>query len=163
MATSSTSERDYTPKEISEPERVLFFLLPQHPVRRFFVRLGESKIFDTVILLAILSSCFFLIIEPPYKDVVRYPDQSRPDTPLVSYDNIALCNMAFTFFFCVEFCCRVMAQGLYFTKDAYLREGWNAIDTVQHISTAFAFNLTQPCLIRCLTRCDCLSEQRQAN
>ena len=130
MATSSVLERDYISTEITEPGRILFFLLPQHPVRRFFVALGESKLFDTVILLAILSSCAFLIIEPPYMDIIRYPEQSSPDTPLVSFDTIALCNMAFTFFFCVEFCCRVMAQGLYFTKGAYLREGWNIIDTV---------------------------------
>ena len=109
---------------------MLFFLLPQHPVRRFFVRLGESKTFDSVILLGILSSCFFLIIEPPFEDIVQYPGQLKPVDPIISFETIGLCNMAFTFFFCVEFLCRVMAQGLYFTKTAYLREGWNIIDTV---------------------------------
>jgi hypothetical protein len=136
MATSFVSEKDYTATEIQEPERVLLFLLPQHPVRRFFVDLGESKTFDTVILLGILSSCFFLIIEPPFKDLIRYPEQLKPDEPMIPFDTIELCNMAFTFFFCIEFICRVMAQGLYFTKTAYLREGWNIIDTVPLLKRA---------------------------
>jgi len=39
-------------------------------------------------------------------------------------------NPIFTFVFSVEFVVRVLSQGLLLTEDAYLKSGWNIIDTV---------------------------------
>ena len=114
-----------------DPERVLGFLMPNNPIRIFFVSLGQSQTFDNVILVAILVSCFFLIIEPPYRDMIEYPEQVEPnDPPMVSFATLDLCNGIFTLVFLVEFVCRIMGQGLYFTKSAYLKDGWNIIDTL---------------------------------
>ena len=115
----------------AEPERVLYFLLPKNPVRRFFVNLGQSQTFDNIILACILVSCLFLIIEPPYRDLVEVPGQTDVVKPeLLSYSSLDNGNYVFTFVFLVEFVCRVMGQGLYYTKKAYLKDGWNIMDTV---------------------------------
>jgi len=116
--------------ELEEPERVLFVLMPQNPVRRFFEQLGDSVYFDTLILFVIVLSCFFLIIEPPFTDLVDYPHQVQANQPLVPFATISLCNQIFTCLFSTELVCRVMGQGLFFTKNAYLKEGWNVIDAV---------------------------------
>jgi hypothetical protein len=113
-----------------DPERVLFFLLPQHPVRKFFVWLGASVYFDIFIVFGIITSCVFLIIEPPYTDITDYPDQAEPEAPLVSFYTMNELSKFFTFFFLVELVCRVMGQGFLFTKHAYLKDGWNRIDAV---------------------------------
>jgi len=116
--------------ELEEPERVLFVLMPQNPIRKFFEQLGESVYFDTLILFVIVLSCFFLIIEPPFTDLVDYPQQVEANEPLVPFATISLCNLIFTCLFSTELVCRVMGQGLFFTKNAYLKEGWNVIDAV---------------------------------
>jgi len=116
--------------DIDDPERVLFFLLPENPVRKFFMRLGTSTYFDNFILIGIIGSCVFLIIEPPFEDIIDYPGQVEPVSPIVPFSTINSLNQFFTFFFLIEFVCRVMGQGLLFTKHAYLKEGWNIIDTV---------------------------------
>jgi len=113
-----------------EAERVLFFLLPQHPVRKFFVWLGASVYFDTLIVCGIITSCVFLIIEPPYTDITDYPDQIEPESPLVSFYTMDALTRFFTCFFLVELVCRVMGQGFLLTRHAYLKDGWNRIDAI---------------------------------
>mmetsp|Transcript_42872 Transcript_42872/g.135198 ORF Transcript_42872/g.135198 Transcript_42872/m.135198 type:complete len:1863 (-) Transcript_42872:2108-7696(-) len=103
-------------------ERVLFFFYPYSPIRRFFVWLGKQYIFDLFVYSAILGSCFFLIITPPYEDMGY--------DPIVSYTAMAYWNRVFVFVFTVEFGCKIMANGLYFTQTAYLKSGWNKMDTL---------------------------------
>ena len=63
--------------------------------------------------------------------MIEYPEQIEPnDPPLVSFATLDLCNGLFTLVFLVEFVCRIMGRGLYFTKSAYLKDGWNIIDTL---------------------------------
>ena len=90
--------------------------------RAAFAWLGRQPLFDAVVLLCILTSCFFLMIDPPYRDLNA--------APIVPYAIMDQLNTVFTFVFSVEFCVRVLGQGLLFTKGAYLNSGWNRIDTV---------------------------------
>ena len=119
-------------EEADEPERVLFCLTPNNPIRKIFQWISNQPAFDTLIYLSILLSCFFLIVERPYPDMVDYPGQESNLEPLVpiTADTMALLNSVMTFLFTVEFGCRVMAQGLLTTKRAYLKSGWNIVDSI---------------------------------
>lgn len=119
VPTASVNEEE----DEDEPERVLFCLLPNNPIRRFFIWLGNQPIFDVVVYTAIMASCAFLMITPPYSDL---PDQP----PLVAFETMDFWNSVFTFVFIVEFLIRVMSQGLLLTKNAYLQSGWNIMDSV---------------------------------
>ena len=79
-------------------------------------------LFDAIVLGCILASCFLLIVELPYRDL--------DPNPLVPYIVMDTLNPIFTFVFTVEFAVRVLGQGLLLTKGAYLKDGWNRIDTV---------------------------------
>ena len=69
-----------------------------------------------------MTSCFLLIVELPYRDL--------DPNPLVPYIVMDTLNPIFTFVFTVEFVVRVLGQGLLLTKGAYLKDGWNRIDTL---------------------------------
>ena len=62
------------------------------------------------------------MIDPPYRDL--------DPNPVVSYELMDRLNPIFTFIFTVEFTVRVLGQGLLYTQGAYLKSGWNRIDTV---------------------------------
>lgn len=54
-----------------EPERVLFCLMPNNPIRLMFLWIARQALFDTIIYISILVSCFFLIVERPYPVILR--------------------------------------------------------------------------------------------
>ena len=87
-----------------------------------FAWLGRQWFFDAVVLLCILISCFFLMIDPPYRDL-----NATPTVPYAIMDEL---NTIFTVVFTVEFLVRILGQGLVLTKGAYLNSGWNRIDTL---------------------------------
>ena len=106
-------------------ERVLFLFSSKSKIRRFCRWLGRQELFQSLVLAAIVGSCFFLIVAPPYNDM------PKEDILLPMPDGLAdLFNSIFTFLFLAEFLVKVMAQGLLFTSQAYLREGWNILDTI---------------------------------
>ena len=84
--------------------------------------MGRQAFFDNLVLICILISCYFLIIDPPYRET--------DPNPAVPYAIMDVLNPIFTFVFSVEFAVRVLGQGLIFTQGAYLKSGWNRIDTV---------------------------------
>ena len=106
-------------------ERVLFCIPPGNKVRKFFFWLGEQKGFDAVVLGAIIASCVFLILSPPSGlriDPAFY-------APLTD-QTMRWCGWLFTFIFTAEFFVRIFEHGLLFTKRAYLKNGWNILDTI---------------------------------
>jgi len=105
------------------PERVLFMLSPENPVRRLFVYIGDHFLFSFIIHVAIVISCFFLFIAPSAEDDPWF------DLNVVSRSVQIVLNTTFTIIFTVEFVVRVMSQGLLLTKNAYLKSGWNILDT----------------------------------
>ena len=107
-------------------ERVLFLFSSKSKIRIFCRWLGRQDLFQSLVLAAIVGSCFFLVVAPPYSDMpkedVLLPIPSGLD---------GLFNTIFTFLFLAEFLVKVMAQGLLFTSRGYLREsGWNILDTI---------------------------------
>ena len=99
-------------KRQQEPERVLFMLQPNNPIRRFFVYLSGQPLFDTVVFSAIGCSCFFLIITPAYDKLPRGPADQTLEEPMVPKGLIDTLGLSFTLIFTVEFVSRVMAVGL---------------------------------------------------
>lgn len=54
-----------------------------------------------------------------------------PDyVPVLSDLTLQWVEYGFTFFFTLELFIRVFEQGLLFTKNAYLKNGWNIMDTL---------------------------------
>ena len=122
---SVTLLQPYIPEEernMPIPERVLFMFEPDSYTCRIFAWLGRQFFFDTTVMVCILCSCFFLIIDPPYRTL-------EPN-PVVSYAIMDLLNFVFTVVFSVEFLVRILGQGLLFTDGAYLKSGWNQVDTL---------------------------------
>jgi hypothetical protein len=117
-------------KQDDADESVLFCIPPRSRVRRFFIWLGELKIFDAAVYGAIIASCIFLIFAPPgglsRSDYLRV-DPSFP--AFFSDQTLRWCDYLFTFIFTVEFLVRVLDYGLLFTKRAYLKSGWNIMDS----------------------------------
>ena len=118
-------------KEEFEHERVLLCFSAEGIVRRLAIRIGESSFFEAIVLAAIVVSCFFLVIMPPSglssNDILRI-DPTYPI--LVSDQTVRWINYMFTFIFTLEFLVRIIDHGLLFTKRAYLKDGWNIMDTV---------------------------------
>jgi len=113
-----------------QKERILYCLQPGNPIRRFFEWFANQPLFDTVIFSAIGASCLFLIITPPYLDLPKGPDDPTLEDPPIPVHIMDTCSLIFTGIFAVEFVSRIMAVGLWQTKDAYLRSGWNVMDTL---------------------------------
>lgn len=112
-------------------ESVLYCIHPGSRVRRFFIWLGEQKMFDAAVYGAIIASCVFLILSPPSglsrEDILRIdPSFQAP----LSDQTLRWCGYLFTFIFTAEFFVRVLDYGLLFTKRAYLKDGWNVLDSV---------------------------------
>lgn len=121
-------------------ERILLFFPHTHPLRRLFIGIGKLAILDAIVFGAILVSCIFLLIAPPYEDYPstmpcpwpQYVDPEKPNfcRPLLYASQIEVANTVFFVIFLVEFVIRVMSQGLFFTRDGYLRSGWNIVDFI---------------------------------
>eukprot|EP00283_Hemiselmis_rufescens_P000787 CAMPEP_0173470682 /NCGR_PEP_ID=MMETSP1357-20121228/78005_1 /TAXON_ID=77926 /ORGANISM="Hemiselmis rufescens, Strain PCC563" /LENGTH=1276 /DNA_ID=CAMNT_0014438967 /DNA_START=139 /DNA_END=3966 /DNA_ORIENTATION=+ len=113
-------------KKAYEPpaERVLFFLGPKNRVRMFFVSVGDHPAFGGLILICILVSCFFLFLSPASEDDPWFNLDLLPKSAMDAM------NTVFTLIFTVEFVVRVLSQGLLLTDQAYLKSGWNIMDTV---------------------------------
>eukprot|EP00960_Hanusia_phi_P073242 767965-Hanusia_phi.AAC.4 len=104
-------------------ERVLYYFRPYHPARRFCMWIIKQPAFDVVIYASIIVGCVLLVTAPPNDDIPG-------DPPLLSPSLSQLFNNLFTFVFTIEFVCRVMCHGLLFTKNAYLKSGWNVMDSI---------------------------------
>lgn len=128
--TQETEDKD-------EPERSLFVFLPNDPFRRLCVSIGNMVVFDIVIYSSIGVSCFFLMVTPPAEDLPG-------DVPIVPFVEMVRWNQVFTFLFLFEAIVRIVSDGLYFTRTAYLKSGWNIIDfTVLTLSLVDEFGLLQ--------------------
>jgi len=100
------------------------------------MRLGESTTFEGIVLAAILTSCFFLLILPPGGlsfEEIRRIDPTFP--VFVSDEKLKEIDYLFTILFTVECSVRILDRGLFFTKRAYLKDPWNVVDFFLVISS----------------------------
>jgi hypothetical protein len=114
-----------------EPKRILYCLSVESRVRRLATQIGESSVFEGVVLAAIAASCLSLFIMPPSglsdEDMMRIDPEFKV---FISRTILALLNYVFTGLFTVELLVRVCSRGLYFTERAYLKDGWNVMDAL---------------------------------
>ena len=117
-------------KRKDEPERVLYCLQPRNPIRRLFIYISQQPLFDTIVFGAIGCSCVFLVVTPPYEKLPKGPTDPTVIEPPIPLALMELLSLVFTLVFSIEFISRVMAVGLWQTRHAYLKSGWNVMDTV---------------------------------
>jgi len=118
---ASLANPNVTLKDQKHSERVLFVFSSEQTIRKAFIRIGNSFVFDSIVYLTIVVSCVLLCLTPPYDDIPE-------ETPLVAPAMMSALNLVTTLIFTVEFLVRVMVSGLILEKDAYLRSGWNLVD-----------------------------------
>ncbi|XP_036388275.1 calcium channel, voltage-dependent, L type, alpha 1S subunit, a [Megalops cyprinoides] len=120
------------------PARSLFFLTLKNPFRKACISIVEWKPFEIIILLTIFANCVALAVFLPMPE----EDTNNTNTNLESLEYI------FLIIFTLECFLKIVAYGLLFHADAYLRNCWNildfvivfmglftiALDTINHIS-----------------------------
>ncbi|KAJ8412089.1 hypothetical protein AAFF_G00143560 [Aldrovandia affinis] len=120
------------------PDRSLLFLTLQNPFRKACISIVEWKPFEIIILFTIFANCVALAVFLPMPE----EDTNNTNTNLESLEYI------FLIIFTMECFLKIVAYGLLFHADAYLRNCWNildfvivfmglftiALDTINHIS-----------------------------
>ncbi|XP_069101385.1 muscle calcium channel subunit alpha-1-like isoform X11 [Argopecten irradians] len=102
------------------PQRALFCLNLQNPIRKLCIRVVEWRPFEYLILLTIFANCVALAIYTPY------PNSDSNEV------NLALENVEYIFLviFTLEAVMKIIAYGFALHAGAYLRNGWNILDFI---------------------------------
>lgn len=95
----------------------LFIFSPANRLRRLCMMVADHRYFDYIILFFISLNCVTLAIERP-----RIPPWS------LEREILNVLNNVFTFVFALEMTIKVIAKGLWYGDDAYLKCGWNIMD-----------------------------------
>lgn len=93
----------------------LFLFGPRNPIRVHVYNLVTWKVFDFVVLGAILVSSILMALDNPSND----PDFSA---------QLTTAGRVLTAVFCVEMAFKCIAFGFFFWPQAYLRDAWNWLD-----------------------------------
>ncbi|XP_028853746.1 calcium channel, voltage-dependent, L type, alpha 1S subunit, a [Denticeps clupeoides] len=102
------------------PPRSLFFLTLKNPFRKACINIVEWKPFEIIILLTIFANCVALAVFMPMPE----EDTNNTNSNLESLEYI------FLIIFTMECFLKIVAYGLLFHADAYLRNCWNILDFV---------------------------------
>uniref|UniRef100_A0A3B3RNA3 Voltage-dependent L-type calcium channel subunit alpha n=1 Tax=Paramormyrops kingsleyae TaxID=1676925 RepID=A0A3B3RNA3_9TELE len=102
------------------PARSLFFLTLKNPFRKACISIVEWKPFEIIILLTIFANCVALAVFLPMPE----EDTNNTNSNLESLEYI------FLVIFTLECFLKIVAYGLLFHADAYLRNCWNILDFV---------------------------------
>lgn len=97
----------------------LFLFSPNNKLRQNCIAFVEHWLFDYGILVFISLNCLTLAME-------------RPKIPPWAFERelLTAANYIFTFIFSVEIAVKVIAKGLWYGQDAYLKSGWNVMDGI---------------------------------
>ncbi|XP_057218816.1 calcium channel, voltage-dependent, L type, alpha 1D subunit, a isoform X5 [Triplophysa rosa] len=104
----------------TRPQRALFCLNLNNPIRRACISLVEWKPFDIFILIAIFANCMALAVYIPFPE--DDSNSTNHDLETVEY--------AFLVIFTIETFLKIIAYGLVMHQNAYVRNGWNMLDFV---------------------------------
>lgn len=104
----------------TRPQRALFCLNLNNPIRRACISLVEWKPFDIFILIAIFANCMALAVYVPFPE--DDSNSTNHDLETVEY--------AFLIIFTIETFLKIIAYGLVMHQNAYVRNGWNMLDFV---------------------------------
>ncbi|XP_026130789.1 voltage-dependent L-type calcium channel subunit alpha-1D isoform X3 [Carassius auratus] len=104
----------------TRPQRALFCLNLNNPIRRACISLVEWKPFDVFILIAIFANCMALAVYIPFPE---------DDSNSINHD-LETVEYAFLIIFTIETFLKIIAYGLVMHQNAYVRNGWNMLDFV---------------------------------
>lgn len=96
----------------------LFLFAEDHPLRRLMRFIIEWPPFEHVILMTIIANCLVMASEQ------HLPRGDRTTTAV----KLDATEPIFLTIFCVEASCKIIALGLIFHKNSYLRNVWNIMD-----------------------------------
>ncbi|XP_065657245.1 probable voltage-dependent N-type calcium channel subunit alpha-1B isoform X4 [Hydra vulgaris] len=105
-------------EEYLYPTNHLYFLSPTNPLRRMCVAILHSKIFKLLVIFTILLNCIVMALSSPHPK----SDRDAIDNVLEHIDVYILGV------FCSEEFLKIISQGLFMHKHAYLRNPWNILD-----------------------------------
>ncbi|KAJ8301678.1 hypothetical protein KUTeg_020665 [Tegillarca granosa] len=114
------------------PQRALFCLTLQNPIRKLCIRVVEWKPFEFLILLTIFANCIALAVFVPYPEL----DSNEVNLALEHVEYI------FLVIFTLEAIMKIIAYGFVLHSGAYLRNGWNILDFVIVVIGLFHYFLT---------------------
>ncbi|XP_061494609.1 voltage-dependent L-type calcium channel subunit alpha-1C [Rhineura floridana] len=117
----------------TRPPRALLCLTLKNPIRRGCISIVEWKSFEIIILLTIFANCVALAIYIPFPE----------DDSNATNSNLERVEYLFLIIFTVEAFLKVIAYGLLFHPNAYLRNGWNLLDFIIVVVGLFSAILEQ--------------------
>ncbi|XP_039626437.1 voltage-dependent L-type calcium channel subunit alpha-1C-like isoform X4 [Polypterus senegalus] len=117
----------------TRPPRALLCLTLKNPIRRACINIVEWKPFEIIILLTIFANCVALAIYIPFPE----------DDSNATNSNLERVEYLFLIIFTVEAFLKVIAYGLLFHPNAYLRNGWNLLDFIIVVVGLFSAILEQ--------------------
>ncbi|XP_044272891.1 voltage-dependent L-type calcium channel subunit alpha-1C isoform X9 [Varanus komodoensis] len=117
----------------TRPPRALLCLTLKNPIRRACISIVEWKPFEIIILLTIFANCVALAIYIPFPE----------DDSNATNSNLEQVEYLFLIIFTVEAFLKVIAYGLLFHPNAYLRNGWNLLDFIIVVVGLFSAILEQ--------------------
>ncbi|XP_069484744.1 voltage-dependent L-type calcium channel subunit alpha-1C isoform X3 [Ambystoma mexicanum] len=117
----------------TRPPRALLCLTLKNPIRKACISIVEWKPFEIIILLTIFANCVALAIYIPFPE----------DDSNATNSNLERVEYLFLIIFTVEAFLKVIAYGLLFHPNAYLRNGWNLLDFIIVVVGLFSAILEQ--------------------
>ncbi|XP_074861978.1 voltage-dependent L-type calcium channel subunit alpha-1C isoform X12 [Carettochelys insculpta] len=117
----------------TRPPRALLCLTLKNPIRRACISIVEWKPFEIIILLTIFANCVALAIYIPFPE----------DDSNATNSNLERVEYLFLIIFTVEAFLKIIAYGLLFHPNAYLRNGWNLLDFIIVVVGLFSAILEQ--------------------
>uniref|UniRef100_A0A3Q2WF37 Voltage-dependent L-type calcium channel subunit alpha n=1 Tax=Haplochromis burtoni TaxID=8153 RepID=A0A3Q2WF37_HAPBU len=143
ISTASSTQRKrqhYTAKPkkqttttATRPPRALLCLTLKNPIRRACISIVEWKPFEIIILMTIFANCVALAVYIPFPE----------DDSNATNSNLERVEYLFLIIFTVEAFLKVIAYGLLFHPNAYLRNGWNLLDFIIVVVGLFSAILEQ--------------------
>ncbi|XP_055081575.1 voltage-dependent L-type calcium channel subunit alpha-1C [Periophthalmus magnuspinnatus] len=117
----------------TRPPRALLCLTLKNPIRRACISIVEWKPFEIIILMTIFANCVALAVYIPFPE----------DDSNATNSNLERVEYLFLIIFTVEAFLKVIAYGLLFHPNAYLRNGWNLLDFIIVVVGLFSAILEQ--------------------
>ncbi|XP_059367283.1 voltage-dependent L-type calcium channel subunit alpha-1C-like [Carassius carassius] len=117
----------------TRPPRALLCLTLKNPIRRACISIVEWKPFEIIILMTIFANCVALAVYIPFPE----------DDSNATNSNLERVEYLFLIIFTVEAFLKVIAYGLLWHPNAYLRNGWNLLDFIIVVVGLFSAILEQ--------------------
>ncbi|XP_071083520.1 muscle calcium channel subunit alpha-1-like isoform X5 [Haliotis cracherodii] len=102
------------------PQRALFCLRLNNPIRKLCIRVVEWRAFEYLILITIFANCIALAVYTPFPK----SDSNEVNAALEKIEYV------FIVIFTLEAVLKIIAYGFVLHAGAYLRNGWNILDFI---------------------------------